>query len=46
MGRGDKMGRGELNVTGGKGVPGRGRQTGKNWDNCSSIINNVYLKRH
>ena len=27
------------------GVPGGGVQRGKNWDNCNSIINKIYLKK-
>ena len=29
----------------GMGVPGRGVQRLKNWDNCNSIINKIYLKK-
>ena len=28
----------------GIGVPGRGGQRRKKWDNCNSIINKIYLK--
>ena len=31
-------------AAGGKGVLSRGEQTGKNWDNCNSIINKIYFK--
>ena len=27
-----------------RGVPGGGGQRGRNWDNCNSIINKMYLK--
>ena len=30
-------------TAGGKGVPGRGGQREKNWDNCNSIINKIYF---
>ena len=30
-------------VGGNGGVPDRGRQRGKNWDNCNSMINKIYL---
>ena len=29
----------------GSGFPGGRRQRGKNWDNCNSIINKIYLKK-
>ena len=29
-------------IAGGKGVPGRGGQRRKNWDNCNNIINKIY----
>ena len=27
----------------GMGIPGRGEQRGKNWGNCNSIINKIYI---
>ena len=34
----------EAVIAGGRGVPGRGGQREKNWDNCNSIINKIYFK--
>ena len=30
-------------ITGGSGVPGGGKQRGKNWDNCHNMINKIYF---
>ena len=32
-------------MLGGRGVPGKGGQRGKYWDNCNSIINKIYIKK-
>ena len=29
----------------GRGVPGGGEQRGKNWENCNSTINKIYLRK-
>ena len=33
-----------IGAGGKRGVPGRGGQWVKNWDNCNSVINKIYLK--
>ena len=41
----DPWTRTKVGIAGGNGgVPARKGQRGKNWDNCNSIINKIYLK--
>ena len=44
MTHGHELSRGGEDLEG-RGVPGRGEQMGKSWDNCDNIINKIYLKK-